>query len=332
MKRQYSPEIVVTLGPASWDLAPQLHEAGASTFRLNASHIAVEELQQRAENVRKLLPDSELVIDLQGAKMRLGHFPERPVSAGERLRFSFTGEPGTVPLPHQQVFRSVTAGETLSCDDDRLQFSVESVGPGTLGTVSCTSGILRPRKGVNVLEHPVLLQDLSEVDLNCISATGHLGRLSFAFSFMRDGSEAEWIRRRAPGCSVVGKIERREAAENAHLIARAVDTVWVCRGDLGAQLGPATMARWIHSYDPRVEPCPVLMAGQVLEHLTCHSEPTRSEVCHLFDLVGHGYAGFVLSDETAIGHNPAAAVATLRNLLNSWGRGTGQSPVSLSDR
>jgi pyruvate kinase len=59
------------------------------------------------------------------------------------------------------------------------------------------------------------------------------------------------------------------------------------------------------------------MAGQVLEHLTSHSEPTRSEVCHLFDLVGSGYARFVLSDETAVGINPVGAVSTLRSLLDS---------------
>ena len=56
---------------------------------------------------------------------------------------------------------------------------------------------------------------------------------------------------------------------------------------------------------PRDLGVPVLMAGQVLEHLTRHPEPTRSEVCHLFDLVARGFAGIVLSDETAIGRRPA---------------------------
>ena len=57
------------------------------------------------------------------------------------------------------------------------------------------------------------------------------------------------------------------------------------------------------------------MAGQVLEHLTEHPEPTRSEVCHLSDLVARGYAGIVLSDETAIGRHPVRAVEQAASLV-----------------
>jgi pyruvate kinase len=59
------------------------------------------------------------------------------------------------------------------------------------------------------------------------------------------------------------------------------------------------------------------MAGQVLEHLTSHRDPTRSEVCHLYDLKVRGYAGIVLSDETAIGIDPVNAVVTARALLDA---------------
>ena len=60
------------------------------------------------------------------------------------------------------------------------------------------------------------------------------------------------------------------------------------------------------------------MAGQVLEHLTRHGQPTRSEVCHLFDLTARGFAGIVLSDETAIGRDPVHAVAAAASLLASF--------------
>jgi pyruvate kinase len=98
-----------------------------------------------------------------------------------------------------------------------------------------------------------------------------------------------------------------------------VDALWVCRGDLGEQLGPAALARFVGSFSPADLPRPVLMAGQVLEHLTEHAEPTRSEVCHLFDLWQRGYAGVVLSDETAIGRRPAHAVARAASLVRAFG-------------
>jgi pyruvate kinase len=49
---------------------------------------------------------------------------------------------------------------------------------------------------------------------------------------------------------------------------------------------------------------PVLLAGQVFEHMTEHPQPTRSEVCAAYDALRSGYRGFVLSDETAIGRHP----------------------------
>jgi pyruvate kinase len=313
-------EIVATLGPSSQGLASSLRDAGATAIRLNASHMSVENLGTLAGEVRLTCPGFPLVVDLQGAKMRLGSFDERRLGIGERVLFSLSGSAGTVPLPHPEIFSAVTEGDTLGSDDDRLRFRVEAVSADVLQAVSLADGMLRPRKGVNVLEHPVALRDLSPRDLACIQATACLGRISFAFSFMKDGTEASWIRRHAPGCAVIGKVERKEAAQNVHGLASLVDALWICRGDLGAQLGSAALAQWVSAYEPLAECCPALMAGQVMEHLTLHSEPTRTEVCHLFDLVGRGYAGFVLSDETAIGKDPVRAVRATRSLLVGFSR------------
>ena len=50
-----------------------------------------------------------------------------------------------------------------------------------------------------------------------------------------------------------------------------------------------------------------MLAGQVLEHMTAHPHPTRSEVCYLYEALIKGYRGIVLSDETAMGAHPIAA-------------------------
>ncbi len=308
-------EIVATLGPSSLGLSASLRNAGATSIRLNASHLSVEDLGTLANQVRTADSDLPVVVDLQGAKMRLGDLEDHPVRVGDRVVFSLSGSTGTVPLPHPEIFRAVDTGDTLSCDDDRLRLRVEAACADSLQAVSVSCGTLRSRKGINVLEHPIVLEDISPRDLACIRATACLGGIAYAFSFMKNGAEAFWIRRQAPGCAVIGKIERGEAVQNIHEIAGLVDALWICRGDLGAQLGPAELARWISAYEPRAERCAVLMAGQVMEHLTCHAEPTRSEVCHLFDLACRGYAGFVLSDETAIGRDPVHAVSKTRSLL-----------------
>jgi len=82
----------------------------------------------------------------------------------------------------------------------------------------------------------------------------------------------------------------------------------------------------VHELDPRRFSVPVLMAGQVFEHLKEHPEPTRSEVCHVFDLLARGYAGVVLSDETAIGADPVRATRMVAELLREMSSSTSPEP------
>jgi len=310
-------QLVVTLGPASFDRAPELAEAGATAFRLNASHLTPAALRGAVELVRRELPLWPLVVDLQGAKMRLGVFVERTIVAGETL--SFAVDPASaeeIPLPHAELFAAVRAGDRFGCDDDRLCFRVKEVGEQRLRAVALAPGDLRARKGVNLFDHPLELVDLGAADVEALEALEGKSGLAWAFSFMKDGTEVDWVRRRQPGALIVGKVERAEAVEGLDSIASLVDAVWICRGDLGAQLGLAALARTVASLDPRRYSRPMLMAGQVLEHLTRHPEPTRSEVCHLHDLLARGYAGVVLSDETAIGDDPVGAVRVAHRLIH----------------
>jgi len=317
--REAGPRIVATLGPASFDLASALAEAGATAFRLNASHMTPGKLESILQRLQVILPRVPVIVDLQGAKMRLGEFEKRSVRRGDRLRFAKDSDAGNaLPLPHPELFRVVAIGEMLSCDDDRLRLIVREAGEGVLEAECLTDGELRPCKGVNLLDHPVVLEDLTARDRQHIECAAKYPLVSFACSFMRDGSEARWIRSRANGCPVVGKVERRAALERLESITAQVDELWICRGDLGSQLGVAEMARWVGGFSPGKLRVPVLMAGQVLEHLTSHPEPTRSEACHLYDLVERGYAGIVLSDETAIGMDPVRALSQARALLHAF--------------
>ena len=94
--------------------------------------------------------------------------------------------------------------------------------------------------------------------------------------------------------------------EEARQIAGSADEVWLCRGDLGAERGLRGMAAAVYDFSERVRelPVPVLLAGQIFEHMPEHPTPTRSEVCAAYAALMQGYHGLVLSDETAIGRDP----------------------------
>lgn len=302
-------ELVVTLGPASASLVRELAGAGASAFRLNASHLDVRALVEHVGRVRAV-SELPIVVDLQGAKMRVGEFPARRVRGGELVRFGVD-----VPLPHPELFSAVTPGEQLSLDDGRLRCEVLEVRAGELVARWLTDGVLAPRKGINRASHPLEPRQLSARDREQVEATRGAGGVSYAFSFLCDGRELAWLEQLAPGCPTVAKIERAEAVASIGAIVTRAASTWICRGDLGSQLGEVELARFVARYRPPPG-AKVLMAGQVLQHISVAPEPTRSEVCHLFDLLGRGYAGIVLSDETATGAAPLDAVRTARRLLD----------------
>lgn len=310
-------QLVATLGPASFHLMADLAAAGATAFRLNASHLSLDGLAEAVAAIAHACPGAPVIIDLQGAKMRIALAAPLQVASGEIVTFSPGGE-SDVRVPHPELFAQTEVGDTLSVDDGKLRFEVVGTGHAVIEATAIDSGRLFPNKGLNVEQHPVRLERLTGRDIEACRLAERESVPALAFSFMIDGAEAAWLRAAAPRSVVIGKVERAEAVAHLDTIASRVDAVWICRGDLGAQLGAAALARTVASLDPAGLPVPALMAGQVLEHLASHPEPTRSEVCHLFDLVARGYAGIVLSDETAIGRDPVHAVSTAAGLLAAF--------------
>jgi pyruvate kinase len=101
-------------------------------------------------------------------------------------------------------------------------------------------------------------------------------------------------------------LERQPAVSQPVSIARYANEIWLCRGDLGAELGLRDMAEAVARMHEQIHrlSAPVLLAGQIFEHMTANPTPTRSEVCYLYETLMKGYQGLVLSDETAIGNYP----------------------------
>jgi pyruvate kinase len=140
-------------------------------------------------------------------------------------------------------------------------------------------------------------------------------RAQYAVSYVGGAEEMAQARRRAwellgKPLHLIAKLERGPAVAGAFEIAKHADALWLCRGDLGAEMGLAPMAAAARQFLEKVPalPVPAVIAGQVLEHMTVSPAPTRSEVCYLHDCLAAGYRGLVLSDETATGRYPVESV------------------------
>jgi pyruvate kinase len=310
-------QIVATLGPSSdtdttWR---GMLAAGVTAFRLNTSHLSLPELYAWVDRLGASLagldPRPPLVLDLQGSKWRLGHFPACELTPGQRITLvcaASADRPDVLPVPHPDFFRaaSVSSGEIV-LNDAKLRFRLESQGTDALYASVTSGGPIIPRKGITFTASTYRQESLNDLDRAILQDTQWLPGIRYALSYVRDAAEmANYRAQIGRSAYLIAKLERQPAVHEAMVIAASSDELWLCRGDLGAELGAKAMAAAVFHFSEGVSamPVPVLLAGQIFEHLAEHPTPTRSEVCAVYAALMQGYAGVVLSDETAIGRDP----------------------------
>ena len=111
-------KILATLGPASSDprIIRNLLLAGADAFRINMSHGDQEQKAMLVDHIRALEKEfrrpTTILFDLQGPKLRVGHFQggKTVLAKGERFildREERAGDNRRVQLPHAELFEAV---------------------------------------------------------------------------------------------------------------------------------------------------------------------------------------------------------------------------------
>ncbi len=326
-----SLSVVMTLGPSS-EPEPVLRRLAstANAFRLNAAHMTLPALEAwllRLDRLRKAIPELSATVDLQGGKMRLGALPvldRLPPTVTLRLAAESEGPP-VLPVPHPELFDAVAVGEQLTLNDGRVWLEVLRVDGPQLTARVVRNGPLCGFKGINRPAHPISCRALTPDDARRVELAGKFPFVGFAFSFVHDGHEGALLAA-VTGGRRVAKLECPEALTHLPAIAAAFDELWLARGDLGEQAGLARLGPLQTEFEGAFGALgkPVLLGGQVLEHMTTFPQPTRSEVVHLHDLDRRGWTWIVLSDETAIGKHPVEVADFLDGM--GHGRSRTRSP------
>ncbi len=309
--------IVATLGPSSQSPAVWhgMLKAGATAFRLNTSHLSLPELQDWLDRLTPFLatldPIPPLALDLQGSKWRLGEFATRLLEPGEPIELVYaptSDRAGALPVPHADFFRAAPhSSREIVLNDAKIKLRRESSSVESVRATVLVGGEIAARKGITFTASTYRQETLSAKDRAIVDRTRHLPFVRYAISYIRDAAELRKYRAHfGEAAYLIAKVERQTAVDDALPLAMVADELWLCRGDLGAEIGLRAMAETAQSFLNALGglSIPVLMAGQVLEHMVEHAAPTRSEVCYLDEALRKGYGGFVLSDEAAIGRYP----------------------------
>jgi pyruvate kinase len=327
--------IVATLGPSSASPAAvaALRDAGADAVRLNGSHLDAEALRRYISTaVEGGFGGDRITLDLQGGKTRIdGLGPPEDVSEGIDVLLAPSPRPGpqghqlVLPVDRPEFLEALAPGDTIRIDDGRVALQILETTGAAARARTLGAGRISDRKGLALVGREVELPArLLDADRELVQVALELGVGTLAVSYAAVPGILPATRKAAAAAAraagppaLVAKLEQPEAPDRIEDILVSSDAVWLCRGDLGAEVGlaklPALQRRLL---DATLGRAPVFVAGQVLHHMTVSPRPTRSEACHVGDLVERGVAGFVLSDETATGEHGPEAVRFLRQITD----------------
>jgi pyruvate kinase len=308
-------KIVATVGPAQdrEGALERLLDAGVDVLRVNLSHATPREQARRVQRARAHRPDIAVLADLGGPKLRLGDFAgEIAVAPGDTVALG----DGGVPVADPSLYDRVRAGDPVYIGDGTLDLVALDVTRSCLTCRVRVGGILRSRRGINLPCDTSSLPALTDKDRADLADMDVLAPDFVALSYVRHEQDVASARA-LTDLPVVAKIEKQQALERLDAITAAADAIMVARGDLGVEIPiervPAVQKRIIRTANRAGRP--VITATQMLVSMTTNPLPTRAEVTDVANAVLDGTDAVMLSEETAVGHDPVGAVEMMKRLL-----------------
>ena len=328
-------KILITLGPASREpeIVEQLIAAGANGVRINMSHGTHEEKAVDIERARaaavKLGKPIAVLVDLSGPKIRTGELKDdQPVRLVPGAAFTITtrtvlGDEHQVSTNYADLPRVVKPGTRMLLDDGALSLIVESADDTDVVCRVIDGGLLAERKGINLPGVALPIDSLTEKDIIDLKWAVEQNADYIALSFVRRASDCEHAKKliseaggRAP---LIAKIEKAEAIDHLDEIIAAADGIMVARGDLGVE----TSVELVPVYQKRIIERSikagkmVITATQMLQSMVTNPRPTRAEASDVANAVWDGSDCVMLSNETAAGEHPLAAVTMMARIIES---------------
>lgn len=326
-------KIIATVGPSTdkAGVIKKLLHAGVDLFRVNYSHQGHADHERRVGEIRKIASENNIevgiICDLQGPKIRIEKFSGGKIILGEGDDFVIdssieedAGDQSQVGVTYKQLSKDVKVGDTLLVDDGKLMLKVKEVIGEQVRCEVLLGGELSNSKGINLQGGGLSAAALTQKDQEDLKHGVKIGADYFAVSFARlaeDILEARaLLDQEGSHAGIIAKFERAEALENAESIIEASDAIMIARGDLGVEIGDASLPpvqkRLIKL--ARDMDRPVITATQMMESMIDHQIPLRAEVFDVANAVLDGTDAVMLSGETSIGLFPDKVVENMARI------------------
>lgn len=329
-------KIVTTLGPASekQETIERMINAGVNVFRLNFSHGTHEYHSMVLNNIRQASKVTGKIVavlqDVCGPKIRVGKLEEDfELNRGDKIEFmreDFVGkkiEDGLYRLSINQhyILEKVNIGESIYLYDGTVQTKIVDINDEKVVVEVLNHGRLASNKGVNFPTTKLNIEALTEKDQKDIKWGVDNGVDFIGISFVQRKEDViaarNIIKSYGGEQQIISKVEKFDAVENIDDIIEYSDGIMVARGDLGIEMPYYQVPTLQKSIIKKAnEECkPVIVATQMLLSMTQNERATRAEISDVANAVLDGTDAVMLSEESAVGHDPVLVVETMSNTI-----------------
>lgn len=322
-------KIVATVGPASESekVLRQMIINGVNVFRLNFSHGTHEYHKENLNKIRKVAAELRnrvgILQDISGPKIRTGELKEPfELKKGDRLDFyrgKILGEkcaPSHYKLSINQsdILNRLKLDEYIYLYDGSIRARIVKINEDFVESVIENDGFLNSNKGINFPNTKINIDIITQKDKRDL-LWGIENAVDFlAISFVQNAHDIHEVReilaQNNAKIAIFAKIEKFDAVENIDEIIASSDGIMVARGDLGIEVPyykvPNIQKKIIQKANNASKP--VITATQMLFSLTKVKTATRAEISDVANAVLDGTDAVMLSEESAVGVDPANAV------------------------
>ena len=328
-------KIIATIGPTSD--TPEMIEAlalsGMAVMRNNFAHCTYPEYTKRLKIIQKINKKHGLNVlvqqDLRGPVIRIGeNIPKRGRKVKEGDILTFVTEPckdkkrGEIIVDDPYLHADVKVGDPMLIESGMIELVIVEAGEDShkFKAKVVVGGVIFRRKAINLPTTKLTTDSVTEKDIRDLKFALKAGVDIVALSFVGTAADIQKIRDiiGKQKVLVAAKIERRQALENLDEIIDASDMIIVARGDLGVETPyeelPIVQKMMVLKCNQKNTP--VVVATQMLKHMTKSPYPTRAEISDIANAIFDGADYVWLSDETANGDYPLESIRVMKKVVD----------------